>query len=86
LCCVSFVIRTPVSIKKRVQKKSEKKIRERKEKEQKKSIRRRKGLYCGLLTEKFSLHIQILGDLYTSNIISFEHIKSLDFSTVASLV
>jgi len=78
LCCVLFVIRTPISIKKRVQKKIKKKSEKRKEKEQK-SRRRGKGMYCGLLTGKFSLHIQILVDFYNSNIISFEHIKPLDF-------
>jgi hypothetical protein len=76
LCCVSFVIRTPVSIKKEF-KKNQKKI-QRKEKRKNRKVEE-EGLYCGLLTEKFSLHIQILGDLYTSNTILFEHIKSLDF-------
>jgi len=56
MCCVSFVIRTPVSIKKEF-KKSMKKIREKKRERTKNSRRRGKGLYCGLLTEKFSLHI-----------------------------
>jgi len=80
LCCVSSVIRTPVSIKKEFKKKvSEKKIQRKEKRKNRKSRTRRKGLYCGLLTEKFSLHIRILGDLDTSNIISFEHIKSLDF-------
>jgi len=71
-------IRTPVSIKKYFKNQKKRSSKKRKEKEQKKN-KRGKGLYCGLLTEKFSLRIQILGDLYTSNIISFEHIKSLDF-------
>jgi len=81
LCCVSFVILTPVSIKKKSSKKirSKKNSEKRKEKKKQNSGRRGKGLYSGLLTEKFSLHIQILGDLYTSKIISFEHIKPLDF-------
>ena len=57
----------------------EKKIQRKEKRKNRKSRRRGKGLYCGLLTEKFSLHIQILGDLYTSNIIPFEHIKPLDF-------
>jgi len=79
LCCVSFVIRTSVSIKKEF-KKIEKKIKLEKRKVKKQKRKRRgKGLYCGLVTENFSLHIQILGDLYTSNVISFEHIKPLDF-------
>jgi len=65
-------------IKKEIKKSVKKNSEKRKEKEQKKNRRRGKGLYCGLLTEN-SVHIQILGDLYISNIISFEHIKPLGF-------
>ena len=82
MCHVLFVILTPVSIKKEKkirEKKVQKKEKKKKRKIQKISKRRGKGLNCGLLMEKISLHIQILGDLYTSNIICFEHIKSLDF-------
>jgi len=79
LCCVLFVIRTRVSIKKEIKKVSDKKIREEKRERTKKIEEEEKGLYCGLLTKKISLRIQILGDLYTRNTISFEHIKSLDF-------
>jgi len=76
LCCVSFVIRTPVSIKKEIKKV---KNQRREKRKNKKIEEEEKGLYCGLPTEKFSLHIQILGDLYTSNNTSCEHIKPLDF-------
>jgi len=75
LCFICYY--TPVSVQKI--EKNQRKENKKKRKMQKRRKRRGKGLYCGLLTEKISLHIQILGDLYTSNIISFEYIKPLDF-------
>jgi len=75
---VFHLLYAPLLVKKELKKVKEKNQRKEKRKN-KKSRRRGKGLYCGLLSGKISLHIQILVDLYNSNIISFEYIKPLDF-------
>ena len=74
LHCVSFVIRTPVSIKK-----SGKKREERRKKDSKKEVKRieSRGYVAGCIIANFSLHIQVGGNLHSSNFISFEHIKPL---------
>jgi len=56
-----------------------KKIREKKSERTKKVKEEERGCIAVCSLKKFSLHIQILGDLYISNIISFEHIKPLGF-------
>jgi hypothetical protein len=69
-----FVIRTPDSIKK-----SEKKREERRNIQKKREVKRieSRGCVAGCIIANFSLHIQICGNLHSSNFISFEHIKPL---------
>jgi len=69
-----FVIRTPVSVKK-IQKKEKKEERKIKKREVKRFESR--GYAAGCITANFSLHIQVGGNLHSSNFISFEHIKPL---------
>jgi len=81
LCCVSFVIRTPVSIKKRVIKKSEKK-RERIEKVEEEE--RGCITVCAL---KNSVYIfRFLGIYISATLYLLSTSNYLIYSTVASLV
>ena len=73
LHCVSFVIRIPVSIK------NLKKERRNKKDSKKREVKRieSRGFVAGCIIANFSLHIQVGGNLHSSNFISFEHIKPL---------
>jgi len=70
----SFVIRTRISIKK-----SGKKREERRKKDSKKEVKRieSRGYVAGCIIANFRLYFQVGGNLYSSNFISFEHIKPL---------
>jgi len=78
LSCVPFVIRTPVSIKKEFKKIRNNKFREKK-RERNRKVKEEEQGYIAVCTLKIQFSHQILGDLYTSNIMSCEHIKPLDF-------
>jgi len=70
-----------------VLKKIRKKEKKRRKKDSKKEEKRveSRGCVVGCITTTFSLHIQVGGNLNSSNFISFEYIKHLVCSTIASI-
>jgi len=87
LCCVSFVIRTPVSIKKRVQKKvSEKKFKEKKRERTKKVEEEERGCIavCSLKNSFYLFRFFVIYIPATLYLLSTSN--HLIFNTVASLV